>query len=70
MVTRRKECYTRPPPTYFIVSASSVKILEVKAIEFPRISEMHNTIALNISGYMNLDLGTKFAKVLFHDCSQ
>ena len=31
------QCYIRPTPPYFIVSASSVKTLEVKAIEFHRI---------------------------------
>ena len=35
--TRWKRSYIRPPPPYFIVLASSVTIMEVKAIEFHRI---------------------------------
>ena len=30
---------TRPPPPYFIVLASSVKIIEIKAVEFHIIGE-------------------------------
>ena len=32
-----KQCYIRPPPPYFTVLVNSVRILEVKAIEFHRI---------------------------------
>ena len=36
MGTRWKQSYVRPPPSYFIVFASSVTTMEVKAIEFHR----------------------------------
>ena len=37
MAARWKQSYIRPPPSYIIVLPSSVKILEVKDIEFHRI---------------------------------
>ena len=39
MGTRRKQSYIRPPPPYFIVLASSVTTMQVKAIEFHIIAQ-------------------------------
>ena len=44
MGNRWKQGYVRSPPPYFIVSASSVKTKEVKAIKFHRI--LWNSLAL------------------------
>ena len=44
MGTRWKQSYIRPPPPYSIVLTSSVTAMEVKDIEFHRISVLHKKI--------------------------